>query len=561
MKRFTINWAIPGLLAMIVVIAAVAWMQAQASISPDPAKLATQCSGCHTMDTHVALWQESSHKDVSCTACHTDPGVRGWVEMQLGLLRMKNRVHEVDIAKVVAEVPNQRCLDCHARQMPWVMQDLKPAQLDEKGEPIRPAIDKLEFLPAVAGHDVHLVMDNPLKCVDCHQAVSHGPAATAREDQIEKWHGICLDCHAQEKVALEVRNTVSCSACHLDMNKMLPDDHKSTAFRQTHGKSAGENTASCEKCHLNPGVVAQAGTGAHGLVLVSNQTPSQSKVMPTLPPGTIKASGEVKDVCATCHGISMPHPQTFLKEHANGFNSNPGLCASCHGTREQGFNLTFKGDPRTLSTTDPSCTSCHAQPMPHPDSWSDDHSAAAKAAPATCDQCHSPQNPVDPNSAHASQKFCQDCHMSKFAHGSNYVGKHKGILAAYGNNQNAAGCTQCHTPTQNSCTSCHTSGVNSTQQWHAKDFVATHDDKLASLGGNLAKGGCTDCHTTTKISGVAQNLSCTTCHSAGLGQKTQWHPSSYWITHARTTTQQNKDACYKCHSYVEPSCSKCHTRY
>ena len=559
MKRFKLNWAIPGLLAMIATIILVAWIQTQAAISPDPAKLATQCASCHTMDTQVASWKESTHKDVACTACHADPGAMGWVKMQYGRLQMVNREGEVDISEVATVVPNERCFECHARQMPWVMQDLKPAELDENGEPIRPAKDELQYLSAVAGHDVHLTMDEPLNCTTCHTGVSHGSGPEKKLEHVSAMHSVCLDCHAQEKVSLTVRESISCSACHLELDKVAPQDHQSASFRTSHGKEFRNDQDTCQQCHLNPGTL-QTAAAPH-----TTGSKTQASIIPQLPAGSLNASGNLKDACASCHGLTMPHPQDFIKGHAQGFNEKPELCASCHGTREQGFNLTFKDDPRTLSTTSASCTGCHAQPMPHPESWfPGGHAEAAQVAPATCAQCHSPANPVDPNAKHASAQYCLECHLSNFTHAKAYVAQHGSILARYGGDQNAAGCTQCHTPTQNSCASCHSGGIQDTQ-WHKAGFVGSHDTVLTQYSGNPAQAGCTQCHldsSQTAQIGLKDGFnSCTACHTSGLGQKTQWHEEWWWVKHAQTTTRDDVNSCNQCHSYVEPSCSQCHTKY
>lgn len=613
MKRFKINWAMPGLFAMILIIAAVAWMQTQSAASPDPAKLATQCSACHTMDTQVQAWKDSSHKNVACTECHADPGVGGWVQMQVGLIRMQFDTADVDLSKIATEVPNQRCMDCHARQMPWVMQDLKPAKLDEKGEPIRPDKSQLQFLSAAAGHDVHLTMENPLGCTECHSAVSHGPAPAQRVDHVATMHKICLDCHAEQKVAVAVRNTVSCSACHIDLAKVTPEDHKSASFRNSHGDSAVKDAAACTQCHLNPGISGKASEAPHGLIKASLQQGVKPALIPQMPPGTITAPADLKDACASCHGTTMPHPANWMTQHTKGYNDNPALCASCHGTRDQGFNMTFKGNPRTLSTTDPSCTNCHSQPMPHPEDYlNGGHQSAGKAAPQTCEQCHSPNNPANPKGKHATSQFCKDCHLGKYNHPAGYVFKHAGTLAAYGNNTAAAGCTQCHSTVQggeNSCAACHKGSLTNTEwhpagygykhadtmaaygnnpavagctqchsttqsgpnscatchgenvtksEWHPANYVATHKDTLAKVGNNQAVAGCTECHGETK----AQNT-CTACHSNGLtdGKPTVWHPKNWWIVHAQKTTPADAVSCNQCHSYVQPSCSQCHTKY
>lgn len=503
-----INWAIPGLLAMLLIIGGLALIQSLSATSPDPAKLATQCSACHTMDDHVTTWQASSHKDVACTDCHADPGVRGWLEMQLGQLRMlttSKRDPHFDISQVATEVPNERCINCHAREMPWVMQDLEPPELDENGEPIRVEKDQLAHFPALAGHDLHLTLDEPLACTACHSAVSHGPKE--RPDQVEAWHNTCLECHAQEKVAMSVRTSISCSACHSDLTLVSPEDHRQADFRTAHGDAATTDVQSCQQCHLTPGLATlnpgDQPPAAHFQPVIQ---PRPHPTVPAMPAGSLKVTEGMKDACASCHGVTMPHPENWLTNHTEGFKEKPELCASCHGTRDQGFKVQVVGNPRTLSTTDASCTGCHAQPMPHPENWvAEGHFTQARVAPQTCAQCHSAANEANPTAAHASPQFCLDCHLAKFAHPANYIASH-GSVALAANGQISADCTTCHTETVNTCADCHSAGF-------------------------------------------------------GQGVKQQWHPPMFWISHARTTKPEDINSCKSCHNYVEPTCAKCHREY
>lgn len=609
MKR-KINWAIPGLLAMILIIGGIALAQSLAAASPDPAKLATQCSACHAMDDHVQSWTTSSHKDVACTECHADPGVRGWVEVQIGQLRMlsANRDPHFDLSKVAIEVPNERCLDCHARQMPWVMQDLQPPKLDANGEPLRVAKTELEFFPAQAGHDLHLTLEKPLACTECHTGASHGPKE--KTDQIKTWHDTCLKCHTEQQVAMNVRNSISCSACHTDLDLVSPDDHKQGDFRTVHGKSAAKNVQSCQQCHLTPGL-AKLNPGEKALA-AAFQPVSQSAPHPTIPAmpaGSLRPTEGIEDACASCHGLTMPHPENWLTQHTGGFKEQPALCASCHGTREQGFNMQVLGNPQTLATDDATCTSCHAQPMPHPENWvSDMHYTQAQTAPRTCAQCHSTENNANPKAAHASPQFCTDCHLNNFAHPYGFIASHGSVALAKDGASISADCTTCHTETVNSCAECHTDGVGkgAAQQWHPESWVATHQSVALTANGKI-NANCASCHTETFNScaqchteGFAQGVktqwhpepwirdhkqvglgpdgqvsancaschtetfrSCTECHSAGFGQgvKQQWHPPMFWVSHARTTRPEDIANCQSCHTYVEPSCAKCHRGY
>jgi hypothetical protein len=611
---------------MILIIVAVATAQSLSQVDTAPAKLASDCGSCHGMDKQVQSWQHSAHKDAACTACHADPGALGWARAKYDHLKMTftAKAQDVDLAKIATDVPNERCIACHARQMPWVMQDLKPAKLDEKGDPIRSDKANLEFLPAVAGHDVHLSGKDSLKCIDCHFNASHGPAD--QPDKIDAWHKACLDCHAKEKVTLTVRNAISCSACHVNLDKVAPPDHQTAEFRASHGKTANTSDANCQQCHLNPGLTGKTAMGPHGLQPVVRLTPVAGATtvasadgkfppIPQIPAGVLTAGPDVKDACASCHGITMPHPKEYLTSHAEGFKDTPELCATCHGTKDQGFNMTFSGNPRAIATTDKTCTECHGQPMPHPESWlGGGHQAAAENAPQTCEQCHSAKNKANPTSDHSSPQYCLNCHLTQFRHPAGFTGTHGKQLANYGGNQNAAGCTQCHTATVNSCARCHTNGVGNKQAWHPANWVGDHKATLAAFKNNPSAAGCTTCHSTTSNSGSsitsctechksgssfqqqwhptdwvgshknslasyngnpsaagctqchsltdknAPITSCAVCHTSGAGAKQQWHPNLWFVSHARTTNASNEAACLTCHSYIQPKCSQCHSK-
>ena len=38
------------------------------------------CASCHTITPSYESWITSSHKDVTCVACHVRPSVEGWIQ-------------------------------------------------------------------------------------------------------------------------------------------------------------------------------------------------------------------------------------------------------------------------------------------------------------------------------------------------------------------------------------------------------------------------------------------------------------------------------------------------
>jgi hypothetical protein len=234
----------------------------------------------------------------------------------------------------------------------------------------------------------------------------------------------------------------------------------------------------------------------------------------------------------------MPHPANFLAQHGAAANANPASCATCHSPN----NI---ANPTAYHASSKFCTDCHGTAMPHPADFLSKHGAAANAAPASCTNCHSPNNRVNPGANYASPGYCLDCHLTPMPHPASFLSSH-GAEAQ----KSPATCDACHSaknvarptaPHANAgyCASCHDSYE------HEAGWVAAH-------GSNVDES-CSTCHT---LQGqVGQHNACSTCHSSKTGE---WHPNMWFVSHAREVEKNGEAACMTCHSEVQPSCSKCH---
>jgi hypothetical protein len=168
-------------------------------------------------------------------------------------------------------------------------------------------------------------------CIDCHGDTAHGTAVqwpkTAQMNQ-------CLDCHSTQQVSSK------CDTCHSaksEHERLTTGEWVVTHgpnWRQTHGMG---DWNTCAACHA-------------------------------------------ADYCQRCHGISLPHPQGFLRTHPTQALARPKDCAVCH---KQAF-----------------CDDCHGMPMPHPAGFTPAHSAIVeKQGSLTCMRCH-------------VQDDCNNCHVA-----------------------------------------------------------------------------------------------------------------------------------------------------
>jgi hypothetical protein len=82
------------------------------------------------------------------------------------------------------------------------------------------------------------------------------------------------------------------------------------------------------------------------------------------------------------------------------------------------------------------CSRCHGIPMPHPDSWLNDHGPIAKNNRKICLTCH-------------TEKLCNKCHLLNLNHNKTWLQRHFGVVKKIGSKP----CLKCHL--QDGCDRCH----------------------------------------------------------------------------------------------------------
>lgn len=175
------------------------------------------------------------------------------------------------------------------------------------------------------------VIEAGVACVTCHQAVAHetpGDGSGGLAPVIERsTMSICLTCHDGVVASPE------CDVCHADR----PLDSASAEV-----VGVTDLRVHCEGCH--------------------------------------RADTEAR--CIECHGLELPHPPEFMREHAGLSYENSRLCTRCH-----------EGASATLACE------CHTEVNVHGtySAWFPAHGPAANASgPGGCN-CHRPS-------------FCFRCH-------------------------------------------------------------------------------------------------------------------------------------------------------
>ena len=127
------------------------------------------CAGCHIIAPSYDSWARSSHKDVTCTACHVRPGIDGWIRDK-AWAGMRDAVMYLfgtppDSHNLRGSVDSEVCLGCHRnilRVSEVAPRDLPPPVKD---------------VGLVIGHRKHMeafgARGQGEGCTACHAGVVH----------------------------------------------------------------------------------------------------------------------------------------------------------------------------------------------------------------------------------------------------------------------------------------------------------------------------------------------------------------------------------------------------
>jgi len=376
------------------------------------------------------------------------------------------------------------CADCHGMEMPH------PEEFKTKSHPelVKTKLAKCELCH-------NLKKTNSQFCNDCH----HGTASNWTYDPKVKWgtqHAKAVSANGVAGCLGKCHEQKFCVDCHTK-TKPLPSSHKDAKWlrdKLTVTKYPGTAAAPSGKHALAATKAIDSCDVCHG-------------------PGGTNAK-----FCKSCHGMEMPHPDTFKKNHVSG-RKTPATCAKCHTFREL-------------------CSDCHHTGAKNGVAWQKQHPVAvASGGTAQCfEKCHE------------DKQFCVTCHVKLKALPASHKAKDWTRNLALGK---AAKHSAAFTAQKDSCEYCHgTGGVEAKfckachkiAMPHPGDFKDTHKADFKSK--KLTKAMCTNCH---------NQFMCDSCHHKGASAKQVWR-----TYHPNIVKKNGADPCFECH---EPtSCSYCHVR-
>jgi nitrate/TMAO reductase-like tetraheme cytochrome c subunit len=447
------------------------------------------CKNCHEMGPYYDAWAAGAHKNVSCVDCHVDAGAANHVEHKV-VATKELWVHisgDPKFPQNTAEVPNRRCLTCHA------------GILDKTGPTF--------------SHKQHA---NAGPCMECHSDVGHRVTNKALAkagvlksglDASNAAKPVSASARSDATSGTPAHSPVSCTKCH-DLAKV--------ACSKCH-KPSHPDRGECTTCH-RPG---PRWSFSHPL----------SEDCAACHAAPAKHFGSV---CTSCHSPSVPFAKTVFKHvstdcascHSAPAKHRVGACATCH--QRPGVSWAFSHPGAS------SCASCHAAPAGHNRaaacaschhkpgvSWAATHPASSACgschkAPANhfgsaCSTCHRLGVPFKSAVYRHTSSACASCHKAPAGHNRTVscatCHKRPGVSWAASHPSSSA-CASCHKAPANhfgaSCASCHKPMV----AWSSATF------RHPSTGSEhtYRSFACVKCHP----SGYSSHT-CTACHGPNGG--------------------------------------------
>jgi len=329
---------------------------------------------CHKVqDDTIAAYRVSSHSEISCMACH-EP------------------VNANTLTFLIAKV--------------------------KSGLEVIPTVGNTFTLPLNPGSALALEGGSHMgsqQCTQCH----------SRYREITPHNDIVIDHKAHADAG------VWCTLCH---NRVAHNDKD--AAPKLVAPNGSKNVAhpdfmemdACFRCHDIKGTVKMTGAGAKaapGACVTCH--PADFDLLPATHKTagwSVKAHGDAARESAEHFAEESVEAKHLVEEGIADYLAAPvDTCSTCHD------RSTFCADK------------CHGVEMPHPKGFSKDHKAAASKGLAVCAQCHD-RGAKTPAVKASAVRFCEDCHHKGSSADVEWLQEHPGVVESKG----TAGCFKCHSP-------------------------------------------------------------------------------------------------------------------
>jgi hypothetical protein len=469
------------------------------------------CLSCHLMEEPYQRFARSAHGGLGCKACHQPTLL---ARSTMALTQVVERPEELSAH---AEVPNERCAECHV-----------------DGDPA-----KWRLIAYSAGHKAHLESVDPrlegLECVECHSTSLHEFAPVDRT---------CAQagCHEDRTIRLGRMSdlTMHCLVCH---SFVAPVNAASTPASGSVEEAILPDQDECLSCHAMRTLVAMPSPDPHRGVCASCHDPHRQ----TTP---AEAGGSCTN--AGCHGAAAALTP-FHRGLSAGALEN---CVRCHGAHD----FALDGND---------CASCHADVASDSVSIPTPRAATSGGGPQEgflflhsehgsvgCVSCHrgggehgglAPQSLQDCRGCHHAaplSRDCARCHESSEVPARTFRVPQQMSLSVSGSVTRTFSLSH-QTHATLDCASCHEGGPDLPAA--SVRCTTCHEDH------HQADSDCTACHDVplARVHPAAQaHLTCSGagCHQATPFQGTPTSRSACLLCHRDRGQHQPGRECRDCHA-------------
>ena len=478
------------------------------------------CMSCHIMEQPFEQFARSAHRDLSCKACHQPTF---FDRSQMALTQV---IEQPDSIAVHAEVPNERCAECHI-----------------EGDP-----ERWRHIKNTVGHRVHLESDEAdlegLQCVECHSTSVHEFAPTRRT---------CgqAGCHDDVRVELgDMGNvTVHCVVCH--------DFTAPAADADTVADELRPQREECLSCHRMRERVAIPENEPHGANCATCHDPhTQTEPAQALATCTESGCHASPDTLSSFHhqaeGVRLERCTQCHTPHE--FRAREENCLECHADIVEEWRSSAASEPASAERASPEgregipLVARLASAAPGPGGLAALGVLTAAQARDTlprfrhdehvmvdCQVCHNTGEATTPS----NPRFCQSCHHRRAV---------------------ASGCASCHRP----------------DELARREITVRRTMELSVPSGGErtlpfphethAEVGCTQCHTDPPALS-AEGVACAECHEehhAGVAVCSSCHVAPPDSAHPlETHVTCTGSGCHASIPFEEPPrsrpvCETCH---
>ena len=321
------------------------------------------CVNCHEIRPAYDQWHTSSHYGVTCVNCHTEPGLPGYLKINLvGAQHLVTHLVSDYRVPTEADVQDASCLSCHPRES-------RPEQS------LRTTL--------IVAHSKH----DKQQCAECHGRLVHVNGAN-EISTTPKPHDVrdCTVCHTPENLNPHGYATLTCTSCH---SGIIPKHEEArlrgvmprASCQECHQKTKVGSPEYCQTCHVSPHGIATACSRCHTSKTTWTEHTFNHPVGLTGKHAELtcakchanKVLATLKFVCSTCHTPPTPHAGTI--------NNATADCANCHSLEGWKPAKGAKAQPAS-HTGRTTCLGCHTL-LPQP-KLPADHQGRTEASCATC---------------------------------------------------------------------------------------------------------------------------------------------------------------------------------